>query len=48
MPNRGEVACRIIDTCRQLRIPTVAVYSTVDSESVHVKSADESICIVCG
>ncbi|MDA1238224.1 MAG: ATP-grasp domain-containing protein [Proteobacteria bacterium] len=41
--NRGEIACRIIETCRRLGIQTVAVYSSVDSGSRHVKIADQSV-----
>jgi len=43
--NRGEVAVRIIRACKELNISTVAVHSTVDKESMHVKLADESVCI---
>jgi acetyl-CoA carboxylase biotin carboxylase subunit len=43
--NRGEIALRIIRACKELGIKTVAVYSTADRESLHVKLADESICI---
>ena len=43
--NRGEIAIRIIRACKELGIKTVAVHSDVDSESLHVKLADESICI---
>ena len=43
--NRGEIALRIIRACKELRIKTVAVHSDVDSQSLHVKLADESICI---
>ncbi|MEQ1800188.1 MAG: acetyl-CoA carboxylase biotin carboxylase subunit, partial [Lacibacter sp.] len=43
--NRGEIALRIIRTCREMGIKTVAVYSTADRESMHVKFADEAVCI---
>ena len=43
--NRGEIALRIIRTCREMGIKTVAVYSTADRESMHVKYADEAVCI---
>ncbi|PIO48840.1 MAG: acetyl-CoA carboxylase biotin carboxylase subunit [[Chlorobium] sp. 445] len=43
--NRGEIAMRIIRTCREMGIHTVAIYSTADSESLHVKYADEAVCI---
>jgi len=43
--NRGEIALRIIRACKELGIKTVAVYSDADSEALHVKLADESVCI---
>jgi acetyl-CoA carboxylase biotin carboxylase subunit len=43
--NRGEIAVRIIRACRELDIPTVAIYSQADANSLHVKMADESVCI---
>ena len=43
--NRGEIALRIIRTCKEMGIKSVAVYSTADAESLHVKFADEAVCI---
>ncbi|MDR0800469.1 MAG: acetyl-CoA carboxylase biotin carboxylase subunit [Endomicrobium sp.] len=43
--NRGEIACRVIRACRELGIKTIAIHSEVDRENMHVKLADQSICV---
>jgi acetyl-CoA carboxylase biotin carboxylase subunit len=43
--NRGEIALRVIRTCKEMNIKTVAVYSTADKEGLHVRFADEAVCI---
>jgi acetyl/propionyl-CoA carboxylase alpha subunit len=44
--NRGEIAIRIMRTCKKLGIKTVAIYSTADSHALHREFADESVCVV--
>src|SRR5680860_1533253 len=43
--NRGEIALRVLRACKELGIATVAVHSTADEEAMHVKLADETVCI---
>lgn len=43
--NRGEIACRVIKTARAMGIRTVAIYSDVDANALHVQSADEAVCV---
>src|SRR6186713_379204 len=43
--NRGEIALRVLRACKELGIPTVAVHSTADNTAMHVRFADESVCI---
>ena len=43
--NRGEIALRVIRACREMGIKSVAVHSTADADAMHVRMADESVCI---
>ncbi len=43
--NRGEIALRILRACREMGIQTVAIHSTADADAMHVRLADESVCI---
>ena len=43
--NRGEIACRIIDSCKKLKFHSIAVYSDIDKYGKHVRKADESVHI---
>ena len=44
--NRGDVALRVLRACKELNIKTVAIHSTADNDSIHVRLADESVCTV--
>ena len=43
--NRGEIALRVIRACKEMGIATVAIHSTADSDAMHVRLADESVCV---